>query len=132
MKYLVCGFILFLSIQLASAQVSGFMVTGSVIDSATTKPIEFAAVTLTLQTDSAIISGGITDAEGKFTITVTNPGNYMRHYRFIGYSEANKNIEIKAGAPVVFAGKMFLSQKCHGFGRSEYHCGKIVFSKQHR
>ena len=110
MKYLVCGFILFLSIQLASAQVSGFMVTGSVIDSSTTKPIEFAAVTLTLQTDSAIISGGITDAEGKFTITVANPGNYMLHYRFIGYTEANKNIEIKAGAPVVFAGKMFLSQ----------------------
>ena len=56
------------------------------------------------------ISGGITDAEGKFTITVANPGNYMLHYRFIGYTEANKNIEIKAGAPVVFAGKMFLSQ----------------------
>ena len=63
MKYLVCGFILFFTIQLASAQVSGFMVTGSVIDSSTTKPIEFAAVTLTLQTDSAIISGGITDAD---------------------------------------------------------------------
>ena len=110
MRYLVSIFILFFSLQIASAQITGFMITGSVIDSVSSKPIEFAAVTLTLQTDSAIISGGITDAEGKFTINIPNPGNYMLHYRFIGYTEANKNIEVKAGSPVFFAGKMILSQ----------------------
>jgi len=110
MRCLVAVFILFITLQIASAQMTEFIITGSVIDSATSKPIEFAAVTLTLQTDSTIISGGITDAAGKFTINITKPGTYMLHYRYIGYTEANKKIEIKSGTAVFFAGKMVLYQ----------------------
>lgn len=110
MKYIFGVIIIIFSISHVSAQLTGYTITGIVVDSASSKPVEFAAVTVTLQTDSTIITGGITDGEGKFSLHIAKPGSYMLHYRFIGYTEANKNIELKTGSFVYNTGKMVMHQ----------------------
>ncbi len=110
MKKVVCIVVLLLTMSLGYSQMSGFIVKGNVADSANNKPVEFAAVTITLQTDSNIISGGITDTEGNFTFSVSESGNYRLNYRFIGFNEIKKNIVIKPGVPFFNAGKVLMQQ----------------------
>ncbi len=110
MKSLLTGLFLFFIIVSASAQVNTIIVAGSVIDSTTQKPIEYAAVTITLQNDSSIITGSITDYEGKFKLTISSPGKYILHYNFVGYIEINKNIDVKSGIPFINLGQTFLLQ----------------------
>ncbi|MFI5172972.1 MAG: TonB-dependent receptor domain-containing protein, partial [Chitinophagales bacterium] len=89
--------------------VNTISIEGVVSDSVTQKPIELAAVTITKENDSTIITGSITDFEGKFKLNIPNPGKYTLHYSFVGYNETNKNINVDAGKPMVFAGKTFMT-----------------------
>ena len=98
--------------QQVSGQVQsqGISVFGAIIDSTTQKPIEFATVTLTLDGDSSIITGALTDAEGKFTMTVATGGPYALHYFFVGYTVKNQTITLDPSKPFFNAGKVVLHQ----------------------
>jgi len=104
------GLLLFYTIYTAQAQMNTITIAGSVIDSTSQKPIEFAAVTITLENDSTIITGAITDLDGKFTFTVNNSGTYTLHYSFIGYFERLKTFTLQPGAPFYNAGVMMMGQ----------------------
>ncbi len=62
-------------------------ITGSVIDSTTGDPIEYANIILFSNDDSTQVTGTITDAEGAFTLTSVPTGRYYLEIRFIGYKD---------------------------------------------
>lgn len=73
---------------------------GRVIDSETGKGLEYASVSLFSVRDSSLVTGGITDLEGKFSID-TKPGRFYVSIQFISYAEKiidNVNISKSGGA----------------------------------
>lgn len=72
-----------------------YKLTGKVLDSDTKKPIEFAAVAIKSLTDSSVITGGITDADGAFLITMHTEGTYLLESNFVGYHVVAKEITVQ-------------------------------------
>ncbi|WP_027302785.1 outer membrane beta-barrel family protein [Rudanella lutea] len=64
-----------------------FTVNGSVIDSVSRKPVEFATVALLGPTDGPPIAGDVTDASGRFSFANITPGRYRVRITFIGYED---------------------------------------------
>ena len=62
----------------------GCEIYGSVVDSATTLPIEYASISL-LNMENEIATGGITNADGKFHIKEIKPGKYLVKVEFMGF-----------------------------------------------
>jgi len=60
-------------------------ITGKVIDKNGDSPLEYATISL-FNSDSAIITGTITSADGSFSIEV-GPGNYFAEVQFISYEK---------------------------------------------
>ena len=58
--------------------------TGTIVDSQTQTPLEFATITLFSRRDSSVTGGIITDGEGKFLLE-TKAGRYFARIEFIGY-----------------------------------------------
>ena len=61
------------------------------MDSITGQPVEFASVSLALQTSDQEINGMMTDDKGSFTLTHIPDGNYKLRIFFIGYKSGIKN-----------------------------------------
>ena len=62
-------------------------VKGSVTDAQTDKPVSYANVIIYKKSDSSLVSGGITDDDGKFNITELPPGKFYLVVKFIGYKK---------------------------------------------
>ncbi|GAB3804542.1 outer membrane beta-barrel family protein [Spirosoma humi] len=62
-------------------------ISGVLIDSASTKPVEFATIALLNTATNKPIDGTTADAKGKFTIGKVAPGKYRLQYSFIGYKD---------------------------------------------
>jgi len=60
-------------------------VTGTVIDKKSGDAVEFANVIVCKNSDSAMITGGLTNSKGKFTIDNVPYGKYFVKVNFIGY-----------------------------------------------
>lgn len=69
-------------------------VTGRVVDSETSNPIEYSNVVLLDVNDTSIVTGGITDSEGYFNLTGITSGNYFLDVRFMGYSDRRFDVNI--------------------------------------
>jgi len=106
-------FIILFSMNSSSAQSGKGKITGIVIDNSNETPLEAADVSLLSAKDSSIVTGGITDASGKFILEQIPSGRYKLIVRIIGYkmsvvngvaiteqkSEVNLDtIRIKSGA----------------------------------
>lgn len=66
---------------------NGRSISGTVIDAATSQPIEFATVAL-IAPDSTVVNGTTTDSIGRFTIDrIPSSGNYRLLASFIGYKD---------------------------------------------
>lgn len=74
-------FIIALTISL-SAQIK---ISGTLVDSKTGKPIEYGSIALMHAVDSSLVSGGLSNNEGKFIIDEVPPGQYFLKISFIGY-----------------------------------------------
>lgn len=93
-----------------SSDMKGSVLTGKVIDASTKKPIEFAGVSLSQTTDSSIIAGVITDAEGKFFMRNLTAGTYFLTVNFVGYNKLNKSVSITEQPAFNQAGTLELVQ----------------------
>lgn len=60
-------------------------VVGYVKDGKAKQPIEFATATLYKSSDSSLVTGTVTDAQGKYVIEKVPYGNYYLQLDFIGY-----------------------------------------------
>ncbi len=82
-------------------------ISGIIIDEATQSPLEFANVAVYSESDSSLISGGITNEKGRFEITGTGYGAFYLEANFIGYEKSDvKNIVIEQGNSVVDVGRI--------------------------
>lgn len=70
-------------------------IEGSVYDPGTKAPVEFANVVVYDPQDSAMITGGLSDADGNFHLKDIPVGNYYMTVHFIGYNKkVISNLEI--------------------------------------
>lgn len=85
-------------------------IRGIVIDAGTSAPLEFATVALFSSTDSSLITGGITDVEGVFSLDAKGNGFYLE-IEYIGYEKktlAGLSFE-KGGSPTLDIGTIQMS-----------------------
>jgi ferric enterobactin receptor len=66
-------------------------ITGYVIDSATSKAVEFTSIALYNKANGQAVDGTIADEKGKFVLNKVQAGNYRLLFTFIGYE--NKTID---------------------------------------
>jgi len=64
---------------------------GSVIDETTNLPVEYANVILYKMRDSSMVTGGVTDMKGNFSIDKVPFGRYYVDFKFIGYKNNRVN-----------------------------------------
>lgn len=85
MKRLVFSGLIALIWQLATAQTGGGSVTGLLKEKASGQPLEFATVALYGTGRQQMVTGGTTDADGKFHLTDVPAGTYYIEGSFVGY-----------------------------------------------
>ncbi len=70
----------------ATAPKANGIISGKLIDSLTSKPIEFATVALLDRNTNKSVDGTLSDAQGRFTFQGVNNGEYSLSFSFIGYN----------------------------------------------
>jgi outer membrane receptor protein involved in Fe transport len=77
---------------------AGGTVTGTVIDSISKKPVDYATVSLFKAGSTTPFSGGLSDDKGVFKITNVPAGQYRVQVNYIGYDVKNvPNVNLSAG-----------------------------------
>ena len=84
MKIFYCLAIVLLIAFNVSAQKN--IIIRIVVDKDQQLPVEFTTVSLHHLKDTSLVTGGVTDAEGKFSISVAEAGNYFLNFKFLGYA----------------------------------------------
>ncbi len=85
-------------------------ITGIVIDGASQVPLEFANIAVYRESDSTLISGGITNDRGRFEISGLGYGEFYLEAKFIGFEESNvENIVIAENTSTVDLGRIPIS-----------------------
>ncbi|RYC67892.1 TonB-dependent receptor domain-containing protein [Spirosoma sordidisoli] len=62
-------------------------IAGLLMDSTTSKPVEFATIAVLSAQTNKPVDGTTTDEKGRFTLTKLAPGQYRLQYSFIGYRD---------------------------------------------
>ena len=63
----------------------GCSIYGTVIDSITNKAIEYTSISV-IDSDGIVITGGISDYEGKFKVQGIKPGKYNVKIEYMGFT----------------------------------------------
>ncbi|HUH46228.1 MAG TPA: carboxypeptidase-like regulatory domain-containing protein, partial [Arenibacter sp.] len=79
------GLLLLLCMAPSFAQDGNITVKGTVLDKETQDPLEYATLVLQSIDNPKKITGGITDAEGKFNVSA-EPGKYHIRIEYISYT----------------------------------------------
>lgn len=123
-----CLFLLLLLLSTAArAQTGRVNFTGRVMDAENQQPIGYAAVRLLLLPDSTLLAGGVTQADGKFSLTTVLPhtgtsasprataGSSPRgetgmllHVSFVGYSAVGRPLTVTSRKPSLSLGDISL------------------------
>jgi outer membrane receptor protein involved in Fe transport len=103
MKKIIAIIVLLLSIgstlnaqQRADNTQSNKTIKGHIADSVSGRPLEYASVAAFRMRDSSLVSGGITNEKGMFSIPNLTHGRYLLRITFVGY-------QTKEFGPVVFS-----------------------------
>ncbi len=73
----------------------GGSIYGRVFDSSTKHSIEYANIVVFSIKDSLMVTGGVSDSEGRFNLKIDRPGNFKVEVRFIGYDTQIINTSVK-------------------------------------
>lgn len=84
-------------------------ISGTVTDSTTQKPVEFAMVALTDVATNKPIDGAVCDDKGKFTINKVAPGNYKVVISFIGFESRSIRVNVADKKDDIDLGKVTIS-----------------------
>ena len=87
----------------------GCTIYGTVIDSITNKAIEYTSISI-IDADGTVITGGISDYEGKFKVQAIQPGKYNVKIEYMGFTSiVIKNIKLSFREnPIKFLGEIKL------------------------
>ncbi len=87
-------------------------ISGTIIDSLSGRPVEYATITLFHQGTKRIVSGAVTDQQGRFTISELKNGSYRILVESIGYqSHSVNNLKIDDQSSEVELKEITLSVK---------------------
>lgn len=101
-------FTLFASSAAVEPSVKG-VIKGQVKEKGNNVPVEYANVILYTKADSSLVTGTITDAEGKFILEKVPEGNYYVVFDFIGYKkEVKSDVKINASREKVEMEPVFI------------------------
>lgn len=92
-KFFLVFFVLFTNGVFAQQKYnqSSANISGTIIDSISREPIEYATITLINQLDNKIINGTTSDSKGNFKLEDIANGKYKIQIYFIGYTSVIKN-----------------------------------------
>lgn len=91
------------------AQNTKGLLKGKVVDQGTDQPLGYATISVFAAKDSALVTGGITDDVGVFSIEVA-PGNYYADITFLAYqNKIIENITISNNKPIVDLGTIAIA-----------------------
>ena len=110
MKQFILTFILGLSYAVLAfgGNVSG-TIGGTIFDKETNAPLEYVSVAVFTKTDKALVTGTISEQDGKFSIKGLDQGQYYIEVSFIGYDKQILNdIQIELGRSIIDLGKISL------------------------
>lgn len=85
-------------------------VSGKVLDGANNEPLPYLTVTVLTTTDSTILTGALTDLDGRFSIAGMQPGSYVLRYSFVGYQGQLHELLIGEKNTIYDVGKIELLQ----------------------
>ncbi|MFD2719733.1 TonB-dependent receptor domain-containing protein [Hymenobacter monticola] len=71
--------------------------SGTVLDGATKKPVEFATVALLPPTGDTPIDGTVADEKGRFSLRGLAPGTYRLQLSFLGYAALTREVTVTSG-----------------------------------
>ena len=84
-------------------------ISGTVIDSLTKKPVDYASVAMGRATSAKSTNGAMTDSKGSFKIDNVIPGKYKITISFLGYqTKVINTVETTPGKPDANLGKIIL------------------------
>jgi outer membrane receptor protein involved in Fe transport len=84
-------------------------ISGTLIDSVSQKPVDYATVSAFDQATGKLVSGSLTGADGKFTIDKLSAGTYQLKISFLSYaSKTISNIKV-GGSGMLKLGRILLS-----------------------
>ena len=83
-------------------------VSGTVVDAEDKMPVMQATVQILSPKDSSMVTGNITDIDGKFSLNA-RVGKYLLKVSFVGYRPVYKNIEITRQKPKTAVGNIELA-----------------------
>lgn len=85
-------------------------VLGRVYDQKTNQPVEYATVALYKMPEKKLITGGITNQRGGFSLKDIKDGSYIIEIKFIGYNKfTSKNFSISKQHSLIKIGKVTLA-----------------------
>lgn len=104
---LVLAFHGFLNAQ-TSKENAKYQISGTVIEEESEEPMEYATITLLEEEDSSMVSGIITNPEGKFTIGTEESGDYILMIEFVGFKPTTENLSLDKGHREIDVGEIKL------------------------
>ena len=107
MKRILLFFLLIVAALTATAQ---GLVKGKVLDKKTDTPLGFVNVRVSSTADSKLVGGGMTDADGNFSVAGLKNGKYTLSLSFMGYKEEQRQFEITAAARQQSYSRLYMTE----------------------
>ena len=96
------------------------VIKGAIIDETTGQPMEYANIAVYNSKDSSLVTGGITDENGRFEISGMSYGEYYIEANFIGFKKTNiDEIILDKDEPLFNSGNIKLSPSAVEIGSVE-------------
>jgi len=101
--------IVFLILSTSIVRAQQITISGQLLDATTKESLPFANVAVSDNLNATLITGTITNEDGRFEIIGLAPGNYLLNFSFIGYTSVEQQF-ISGGLNTIFdLGKIELS-----------------------
>ena len=100
---------LFLVMTMGAYAQGNSRITGTIVDSLTQKPVEFANVALARDTSATPIDGTVCDEKGEFSLSKVAPGSYRLMISFIGFETRAISVTISERREEVDLGEIIIS-----------------------
>jgi ferric enterobactin receptor len=93
----------------ARPQAAAGLISGTVLDAATGRPLPSASVGVWSAADSTLVTGAVAGADGAFRVEGLRPGRYFLKVGALGYTPAAHTVEITPQAPQADLGQLRLA-----------------------
>ncbi|MDP2235628.1 MAG: TonB-dependent receptor [Bacteroidales bacterium] len=86
-------------------------VTGQVVDAKSKSPVEYATIAVYSTIDSTLVTGTITDMEGRFNLKDLKSGSYYIQVNFIGFEKSQSSaFTLRRGSNEINLGEIFIRE----------------------